>query len=188
MNADFWDSCGDMDYEAVGGIRLPHQAGLVVYAGMDQAVAPRATSLHPPGPSFANMLRQMVSSLNSHRHACCGPIIHTNEVRTELSFWWEQCTAMSRAICHRTQQASNFRSVLVNYLLPDRSVHTFDAKKMTHTWMIDRHYDSTMTVLKKIFFVTSHKRKKKQSVVLYRITRIRFVQALNTHRSRPWKS
>ena len=60
-----------MDIEALG-IRLPHQEGgmvlfsgggvAVAHPGTDQLQAPHSTtSLVPPGPSFANMLRRMVS-------------------------------------------------------------------------------------------------------------------------------
>ena len=63
-----------MDIEALG-IRLPHEGGMVVFSGggvavahpgTDQLQAPHSTtSLVPPGPSFANMLRRMVS-VNTH--------------------------------------------------------------------------------------------------------------------------
>ena len=61
-----------MDIEALG-IRLPHhKGGMVVFSGgggvavahpgTDQLPAPHSTtSFVPPGPSFANMLRRMVS-------------------------------------------------------------------------------------------------------------------------------
>ena len=60
-----------MDIEAVG-IRVPHEAGMVVYGGgggsmavvhpgSDPTEVPhRTTSLPLSGPSFANMLRRMV--------------------------------------------------------------------------------------------------------------------------------
>lgn len=56
-----------MDFEALG-IRIPHDGGMVVCANGGIAVAHpgstppfRATSLPTAGPSFANMLRRMVS-------------------------------------------------------------------------------------------------------------------------------